>query len=366
MALHPRPAATIGALLVSVCLAFPLTGCKEEKAAISDVRPVRAIQIAAGALRETQSLTGQVAARNTVNASFRIGGKLMERAVFVGDAVRGGQVLARLDPKPLADALAAADADVATAQALLDQVEKTETRAATLSKVGAMSQSDHDEAVRQLRSARAQLAAALARRHTAKEQLGYATLVADGDGVVAETGAEPSETVAAGQMVVRLAQHLNKDALFDVPEAAIRRGLAPGQEIGVRLAADPSVEARALMREISPQADAATRTFPAKATLVDPPAAMLLGATVVGSFSFPSDAAFRVPASALTMDGGAPAVWLVDPAAMTVAARRIDVARYETDWVVVAAGLAPGDLVVTAGVQALHRGQKVRLLDQRP
>jgi RND family efflux transporter MFP subunit len=185
--------------------------------------------------------------------------------------------------------------------------------------------------------------------------------MADASGVITGVGAEPGEVVAAGRMIVTLARQSGRDAVFDVPGQVIR-SVPNDVQMTVFLADDPKVMAVGHAREIAPQADPVTRTFEVKAGLTDPPPAMRLGATAVGRLTVDSSSVIEIPASALTTSNRQPAVWVVDPAISTVALRTIDVLRYDADTVVVSKGLAPGDVVVTAGVQALHPGQQVRLL----
>jgi RND family efflux transporter MFP subunit len=163
-------------------------------------------------------------------------------------------------------------------------------------------------------------------------------------------------------MVVTLARQGGRDAVFDVP-GQLMRTATRDTPVTVFLIDDPRITATGRVREVAPQADPVTRTFRVRVGLPDPPAAMRLGSTVTGRIDLPSEAVINVPSSALITSNQQPAVWVVDPTTSTVALRPIDVLRFDPDAVVVAKGLAPGDIVVTAGVQALYPGQKVRLLD---
>ncbi|MGH7060226.1 MAG: efflux RND transporter periplasmic adaptor subunit, partial [Stellaceae bacterium] len=189
----------------------------------------------------------------------------------------------------------------------------------------------------------------------------YTELVADASGHVTAVSAEPGEVVAAGRTIVQLAREGGRDAVFDVP-ARIIHGAPYNPVITVVLASDPGVRASGRVREVAPQADPVTRTFRVRVGLDDPPAAMRLGSTVTGSMTQEGAAAIAIPASALTRAENRPAVWIVDPKAETVSLRPIDIATYDLAQVIVAQGLEPGDVVVTAGVQALRPGEKVRLL----
>ena len=195
----------------------------------------------------------------------------------------------------------------------------------------------------------------------AQDQLSYTDLVADAPGVVTATGAEPGEVVRAGQMIVNVARQGGRDAVFDVSEQIIRTG-PRDPVVEIALTNDPSVRATGRVREVSPQADATTRTFQVKVGIIDPPPAMELGSTVTGSIKLPAPPGLQVPPSALTEADGRPAVWVVDPKSQTVSLRNVDVSRYDPADVVVSQGLGVGEIVVTAGVQTLHPGEKVRLL----
>ena len=176
-----------------------------------------------------------------------------------------------------------------------------------------------------------------------------------------ETAAEPGEVVQAGQLIIRIARKDGRDAVFDVPGQVLR--LAPTDPlITVSLTDDPAVTAIGRVREVSPQADPVTRTFEVKVGLTDPPVAMRLGATVMGRMQLDAAPTIEIPASALTEFDRRPAVWIVDPAKLTVSLRNVEVLRHNPATVAISDGLEIGDIVVTAGVQALHPGQKIRLL----
>ena len=162
-------------------------------------------------------------------------------------------------------------------------------------------------------------------------------------------------------MIVRLARQDGRDAVFDVP-AQLLRSAPPDPQIMVSLTDDPKVTAQGRVREVAPQADPVTRNFEVKVGLTDPPSAMLLGATVTGRLEMEAFSTISVPTSALTRFNQRPAVWIVDSSNLTVSMRNVEVVRYDPATVSVSEGLNTGDIVVTAGVQALHPGQKVRLL----
>jgi RND family efflux transporter MFP subunit len=164
-----------------------------------------------------------------------------------------------------------------------------------------------------------------------------------------------------GEFAAPLARQGGRDAVFDVPEQLIRTG-PRDPLVQIALTNDPTVRATGRVREVAPQADAATRTFQVKVGIIDPPQAMQLGSTVTGSIKLSALSGVEVPPSALTEANGRPAVWVVDPQSQTVSLRNVDVSRYDPAGVVISQGLETGEVVVTAGVQVLRPGQKVRLL----
>jgi RND family efflux transporter MFP subunit len=160
-------------------------------------------------------------------------------------------------------------------------------------------------------------------------------------------------------MIVRIARENGRDAVFDMPARLLREASSP--DVTVRLADDPSVTAMGRMREVAAQADPTTRTFEVKVGLTDPPLAMRLGSTLTGTMTLESEPAMTIPASALTSLNGQPAVWIVDPEKLTVSLRNIRTLKFTPEAVIIQHGIETGDIVVTAGVHALHPGQLVRL-----
>jgi RND family efflux transporter MFP subunit len=165
-------------------------------------------------------------------------------------------------------------------------------------------------------------------------------------------------------MIVRLARHDGRDAVFDVPAQALRTAEGDS-EILVHLTDDPKVTASGRVREVAPQADPTTRTFQVKVGLTDPPEAMRLGGTVTGTLKSSADPVIEIPASSLTRTNDRPSVWVVDQSTDTVSLRNVEVARFDPATVAIAEGLDSGEVIVTAGVQALHPGQKIRILGAR-
>lgn len=342
-----------------------VAGCEPSaELAAPEIRPVRVVTIEEQAGGDTVSLTGTVQAQSTVNLAFRIPGRMVERLVNVGDAVAPGQAVARLDPQNEENALRAARADLAAAMGQLAEAQNNYERQSALLRDGWTTKVRYDEARQALETTQSRADAAQAQLNTAENQVSYTELFADSAGTVTAVGAEPGEVVQAGHMVAQVARKEGRDAVFDVP--ARLKDAAPAEpEIEVFLALDPNVRTVGRVREVAPRADPVTGTFEVKVGLADPPAAMRLGSTVTGRMQVGAEPGIAIPAAALTRAERQPAVWIVDPATETVALRNVEVLRHDPARVIVAQGLAAGDVVVTAGVQALRPGQKVRLLGNR-
>ncbi len=347
-------------LLPAVAVGMAACG-PEKKAEAPDPRPVRTITAERQDAGETVTLTGHIQAEDEASMAFRIGGRMTDRFVNVGDHVKPGQELARLDPQNELNALRSAQASLTAAQAQLTQARAAFERQNTLLAQGHTPRAQFDLAEKALRTAQAQVDDGEVQVRIAADRVSYTVLQADAGGTITARGAEPGEVVQAGQMIVQLARQGGRDAVFDVPAQVLRS--APGDpRVTIRLTDDPAVTTIGRVREVAPQADPVTRTFQVKVGLTDPPAAMLLGSTVNGIVQLESDKVIAIPASALTELNRQPAVWIVDPSKLTVSLRNIELLRFDPGTVVVAHGLDKGDIVVTAGVQALHPGQTVRLL----
>lgn len=351
----------ISRVAIAGAIAIALAGCQEQAAPPPSVRPVRAITVERHAEGEPVSLTGHVRAQDQVNFAFRLDGRLLERLVGVGDVIQPGQVIGRLDPLIQKNNVRQSRANLSSAQAQLVQARNAFRRQQSLLKDGWTTQARFDEAQEALQSAEAQVESAAAQLRNAEEQLSFTELQADAAGTVTATGAEPGEVVRAGQMIVQVARQGGRDAVFGVP-AQLIRSTPRDPVVEIALADDPSVKAMGRVRETAPQADPTTRTYQVKVGLIDPPEAMRLGVTVTGRVRLAPPAGITVPASALTQANGTPAVWVVDPQTRTVSLRNVEIVRHDPANVVVSQGLTAGDVVVTAGVQALRPGQKVRLL----
>jgi len=304
----------------------------------------------------TLSYTGTVRSRIESDLGFRVGGKIVERLVDAGERVRRGQPLMRLDATDLGLAATAAADRLRAAQAEATRAAADEARLRRLVETGAVSRSAYDTALAAARSSEANLSAARASANEAANQQGYATLVADADGIVIDLLAQPGQVVSAGTPVVRLARAGSREAAVAVPETQL--ATLPRAGRAVLYGSGQILPAR--LREVAGAADRLTRTYDARFELGD--ADLPLGATVTVQLPRPTAAPLAVPLSALHDGGAGPGVWVVRTGRVTF--RPVSVAALGEESASIAAGaLAPGDRIVALGAHLLREGQAVRLAD---
>lgn len=341
---------------------FTLAGCVEEEVpAEVEARPVRTFTVKEQLVGETVTVAGTVESQVQADLGFRIGGRLIERLASVGDVVTAGQPLARLDPADEENSLRSAEAALTAAEAQLTEARDNFDRQRQLYDRGFLARAGLDRAETALASATSAADSARAQLGIAKRRLNDTVLLADAPGTVTVIGAEPGEVVQPGRMIVQIARDAGKDAVVDVPAGIVGDANALDLRITVALSQNPAITAQGRIREISPRADAVTGTFRVRIGLIEPPADLRLGSAITATTTLDAVGSIEIPASALTSADGQPAVWIVDPATLAVALRPITVDRFTPAAVVVLEGLNPGDVVVTAGVQALRPGQIVRL-----
>jgi RND family efflux transporter MFP subunit len=356
-------AAAIGLGSAAVLVLCPQTAISSERdaAAASDPRlGLQLVQIAiakpAGA--SERSFTGVVSARVQSNLGFRVPGKVIERFVDAGQNVRAGQPLMRLDQKDLDLALAAKENAVVAASALAVQAKADEARYRQLTAAGWVAKQRYDQAKAAFDSATAQLAAAEAQADVARNESGYSLLVADADGTVVETLAEPGQVVAAGQTVVELAHAGPREATVNLPETVRPTIGSPAQ---ARVYGGASIPSPARLRQLSDAADAATRTYEARYVLDGEASQAPLGATVTVSVPTSGTAeATEVPLGALYDNGQSSGVWVVDPTSSSVSLRAVQVRRLAEETAIVS-GVNAGERVVALGAHLLHEGQRVHI-----
>lgn len=327
-----------------------LAACSKEPPPPAPPKLVRTLVVGAADAATARSYSGEVRARYETPLGFRVGGKITARLVDAGARVKAGQPLARLDAADAALQAAQAEANRALAEA--DARRFRDLRARNF-----VSQAALDAKETALKAADAQ--AGLARNQSA-----YTTLTADHDGVVAAVLAEPGQVVTSGQPVLRVARDGEREVAIALPEGEVA-GLAPGAQAEIGLWSAGGKTYRGRLRELAPAADAATRTYAARVTVLDPDAALALGMTASVRFAAPAAPKTPiVPLAALYQQDGEPAVWLVG-ADQSVTLRKVRVAAYTDVGAAVAEGLSPGERIVAAGVHKLSAGEKVRLADAK-
>ena len=352
--------------LLIILTVVSLAACQREVEVLAPAeRPVRAVTVEKGEGGVPTTLTGRIEARDEAALAFRIPGRIAENDLRLGDRVNPGQVLARLESQNEQNALRTARARAAAAEAQLTEARNRFDRQETLLAGGWTTRPRFDEAQQALRTAQSQVDDAEAQLKTAHDQVSFTALKADAPGVLTAIGPRAGEVVQAGQMIVRIARQDGRDAVFEVP-AQVIRSAPPDPEIIVSLADEPTAVALGRVREVAPQADPVTRTFEVKVGLTDPPEAMRLGTGVIGHMQASASATIQIPAAALTRINRQPAVWVMDPSSRTVSLHNVDVLRFDQDSVAISGGLDAGQIVITAGIQALHPGQMVRLLGAQP
>ena len=351
------------ALLTALLLMVVISGCntneRQDPRTIPEV--VRVVTVA-HAQEGDRSFTGVVTARVQSDLGFRVPGKVTKRLVDVGQTVRVGQPLMRIDVTDYAHVITTQTQNVEVAKAKAAQAAADEARYRGLVSTGAVSASAYDQIKAAADAAKAQLAAVEAQALVAKDEGDYSLLVADADGTVVETLAEPGQVVAAGQTVVKLAHAGPREAAVYLPET-VRPNL--GSVARASLYADPE-SSPARLRQLSEAADPATRTFEARFVLEGADANAPLGETVTIGLPTPDRLArSKVPLGALTDRGKGPGVWVLNEKSSTVSFHQVNVLRLEAEDAILSGGVQPGERIVALGAHLLSEGQQVRVDDQR-
>lgn len=347
------------AAVVAASLLF-VAGCDQPD---SDPRTVDAlvrIVLVEPASPVERAFTGTVAARVQSDLGFRISGKIVERLVDTGQVVQAGTPLYRIDPTDYDHAIAAQLGNVAAAKARQIQAAADEKRYRRLLPSGAVSASEYDATKAAADSARALLDAAQAQLKVAQDESRYSTLVADADGTVVETLAEPGQVVSAGQAVARIAHVGPREASISLPET-VRPPIGSAAQASLygRDARWP-----AHLRQLSDAADPLTRTYEARYILEGDAAMAPLGATV--TILLPNDhAADRtaVPLGALSDEGKEAGVWVFDEKTSTVTFQPVRIDQVGAETAILSGGVSVGERIVALGAHLLHDGQRVRISD---
>jgi RND family efflux transporter MFP subunit len=354
-----QPLAPLSALAAAVLL----SACNATHEAQKEEAPARPVLTAEAhyALRErAEILAGVVKARIETDLAFRVGGKIAVRLVDAGAQVQAGQPLARLDETDFRLELEQAEAEHQSARAALAQAEAEEKRITALSKQGWAANADFDKTRLAAEQARAAVTRAESTVALARNAIDYATLRADADGVISAVEAEPGQVVAAGAPVVKLARAAELEAAVSVPETLIERAkTAPAR---VAFWALPGVSAEARLRELAAASDPATRTYPARFTVIDAPKNVRLGMSLTVLLRSDAAPVARLPIAAVFDRGQGPSVWVVGPSG-TLLATPVTLAGGDAESAFLSAGVADGARVVALGVHKLAEGDKVRVVE---
>jgi len=344
--------ATLGSLLLAAC-------SRGEIDTSEVIRPVRVMELQSSGSTFEESFPGQIEPRYQASLSFQVGGKLVSRLVDVGDRVKKGQVLAKLDPKDLGLALQAAQAQYDAAATEHAQLKTDLDRAKTLKQQNFISQAEFDRRQLALDAASSRLSQARAQLSTQSNQRQYGDLRAPNDGVISAVYAEAGQVMAPGQAVVQYANENEVQVSMAVPESRVA-DIQLGQTASVLLwSGKESLNAK--VREVSPVADPVTRTFAVLLDVTDPGKSARFGMSATVQFSKAAQSnAFKLPISALVAEHTGAFVWVFDETQGVVNKRVVQPHDVSESDFLVKDGLKNGELIVTAGTHVLNEGQKVR------
>ena len=346
-------------VLVVTGFAVSLTGCGQKQELDPRTQPelVRIVEIGSSSGADP-AFTGVVSARVQSNLGFRVPGKITSRLVDTGQFVRAGQPLMTIDRTDYVHAITARAETVTAAKAKAVQAAADEARYRGLVKTGAVSASIYDQIKAASDAAQADLAAGTAQEQVARDEGGYSQLVADADGVVVETLAEPGQVVMAGQPVVELAHSGQREAAVNLPET-----LRP--KLGSRAYATlygSTTRVPVRLRQLSGAADPQTRTFEARYVLDGAATNAPLGATVTVHLSGDGETdTLQVPVASIVDQGKGPGIWLLNASTSTVTFQPVQVRQLGEELAIISGNLHPGQQVVALGVHLLHDGQRVRV-----
>jgi RND family efflux transporter MFP subunit len=348
----------LGAGMFAAALALSGCGKPVAQATAKPERPVLVVTAHFAPAVAPRNLVGVVKARVESNLGFRVAGKIAQRLVDRGAEVKAGQPLATLDQTDWKLQLQQAEAALSAARASRDQAAAERERTSQLRNRGWSTASDLDKASATADQASGAFVQAERAVTLQQNALSYATLVADADGVVTATLAEPGQVVTAGQAVVTLAHAGEPDVDVSVPEALLERVRAGRATI--TLWTKPDRVHAASLRELTPSADPATRTYPARFTIADAGPDIGLGMSATVTISDVSPSVARLPLGAILDDGRGASVFVMDPRTKELMRRQVIVSGYDAQAAIVSSGLSEGDAVIALGAQKLHAGDVVR------
>jgi len=357
-----RPSALVEVSLLALLAAGG--GCSEKPPVTLEPRLVNVVRANLASASSDVGYSGEVRARYETDLSFRVPGKIVARNVEIGSNVKQGDVLARLDREDQQLNAQGAQSQLAAAKSEYQQSKAELERYTDLYQKQFISKAEFDRRENAYNVAKAKLDQAQAQLAVTRNQTGYTDLSADHAGVVTAILIEVGQVVAAGQAVMKLARTGEREVDISIPENRLAE-LNAARQIDISLWANPEKIYDGKLRELSPSADPVTRTYAARISVRNADASMKLGMTAtVYLRGMQRAASVLLPATALFQKNGAPAVWIVDPKNNQVKLVPVDIGEYVEDKVTVLSGLAPGDLVVRAGVHKLFAGEKVRVREE--
>ncbi|WP_373414104.1 efflux RND transporter periplasmic adaptor subunit [Ensifer aridi] len=348
-------------LLALVALGAVLAGCSEEKVETKEiVRPVKVVEISTAGQARALDYSGSVKARTEMNLGFRVAGKITERLVNIGDRVKPGDLLARIDPSDFELAVKSAEASLLAAETQVHTAALAKSRAEQLFGKAFSSKAQLDQATLAYDQAVSTRDAAASSLSQAKNQVAYADLKSDQNGIVTAINADIGQVVGTGTPVVTVAVDGEKEVEIAVPEMDIAE-FKPGKPVRARFWSNDALVVDGHVREVSGSADQRSRTFSVRVSLPNDERVLLGMTATVETAAANSQPLVSIPLSALAQKDGKDIVWVVDRNASTVHARGIELADFADDGVRVTGGLQPGDLVVAAGTQFMSEDLEVEL-----
>lgn len=351
-------------LIGTVAIAALLAGCKEEKPPEATVQPVQIMAVSLTPAAAAWSYVGTIRPRYESDLGFRIGGKIVSRLANVGDSVEPGQVLAELDTTDLGLSLEAQKSELSAARASLDEAKAALVRYGVLFQEGHVAKAALDQ--RNSAAAEAQSRVEKDERNVAlaENQLSYAELKADHAGIISAIPIEVGQVVTAGQLVMRLARRDALEVEVDVPENMIDRVRSARAE--AEIWGDGAKRIPANLREVSPEADATSRTYQVRFSLPAEAAALSIGRTATLHLAAAGSGKIaRLPLSAITDDGHGALVWVVGANGARAEPKHVELAGFEQDSALVKAGLQDGDRVVTLGIHMLDADKPIRIIEEK-
>jgi RND family efflux transporter MFP subunit len=360
-------------IAIGLLPALFLGGCQKQETTVEPIRPVKAVKVGDATPIAARSYPGRAAATQEVNLSFRVSGPLVTFPVKVGDEVKEGDLLARIDPRDFEVNLRNVQGQLERAKAARVRAQSEYDRVVSSRKQdpGAVSQVMVDRKRESLDRSKADIRSLTAAVDAAKDQLSYTYLRAPFSGTVVATYVENFETVRANEPIVRLLDTSKIEMTVDIPESVISN-LPYVTSIYVVFAPFPDLKIPAEIKKVGKEASETTRTYPLTLIMDQPENMKILpgmagrayGESTLPQGTFEKEKGIQVPVSAVFSTGESQKsyVWVIDETAQTASRREVKTGRFTSYGVLVTDGLKPGEWVATAGVHSLREGQKVSIL----